>query len=171
LLPKVKKYSQDPESEVYFLKLQADYFRYVAEVGSADDRVDKAKTRALNSYNSAIEIADQLAPADPIRLSLYLNFSVYCYEIYDQKDKAIAIAKQGLAEAEDDIDNIEKVKASESQFILQFLRENLTSWKSKNKIVSNSKRNLFSQQDSEAQFINQDEDEDFDESSGSGGSG
>jgi hypothetical protein len=112
-----------------------------------------------------------LAPADPIRLSLYLNFSVYCYEIYDQKDKAIAIAKQGLAEAEDDIENIEKVKASESQFILQFLRENLTSWKSKNKIVSNSKRNLFSQQDSEAQFINQDEDEDFDESSGSGGSG
>jgi hypothetical protein len=49
---------------------------------------------------------------------LYLNFSVYCYEIYDQKDKAIAIAKQGLAEAEDDIENIEKVKASESQFIL-----------------------------------------------------
>jgi 14-3-3 protein epsilon len=99
---------------VYFLKLQADYFRYVAEVGSADDRVEKAKTRALNSYNGAIEIADQLAPADPIRLSLYLNFSVYCYEIYDQKDKAIAIAKQGLAEAEDDIENIEKVKASES---------------------------------------------------------
>ena len=114
LLPKVKKHSQDPESEVYFLKLQADYFRYVAEVGSAEDRVEKAKTRALNSYNSAIEIADQLAPADPIRLSLYLNFSVYCYEIYDQKDKAIAIAKQGLAEAEDDIENIEKVKASES---------------------------------------------------------
>lgn len=81
------------------------------------------------------------------------------------------IAKQGLAEAENDIENIDKVKASESQFILQFLRENLTSWKNKNKKVSNSKRNLFSQQDSEAQFINQEDDENYtsgdDEGSGS----
>ena len=52
-------------------------------MGSTEDRIEKAKTRALNSYNSAIEISDQLTPADPIRLSLYLNFSVYCYEIYD----------------------------------------------------------------------------------------
>ena len=76
------------------------------------------------------------------------------------------IAKQGLAEAENDIENIDKVKASESQFILQFLRENLTSWKNKNKKVSNSKRNLFSQQDSEAQFINQEDDENYDDTSG-----
>ena len=76
------------------------------------------------------------------------------------------IAKQGLAEAENDIENIDKVKASESQFILQFLRENLTSWKNKNKKVRNSKRNLFSQQDSEAQFINQEDDENYDDTSG-----
>lgn len=54
LLPKAKKSESGPESEVYFLKLQADYFRYVAEVGSTEDRIEKAKTRALNSYNSAI---------------------------------------------------------------------------------------------------------------------
>ena len=107
LLPKAKNSGQS-ESEVYFLKLQADYFRYVAEVGSTDDRVEKAKTRALNSYNQAIQIADKLQPADPIRLSLYLNFSVYCYEIYEQKDKAMEIAKQGLEEAEQDIEFIDK---------------------------------------------------------------
>jgi len=45
------------------------------------------------------------------------------------------------------------------------LRENLNYWKGKNKKVTNSKRNLFSQQDSEAQFINQDEDGDDDEES------
>ena len=72
----------------------------MAEVGSSDDRVEKAKTRALNSYNQAIQIGDQLQASDPIRLSLYLNFSVYCYEIYDDKDKAMDIAKQGLKDAE-----------------------------------------------------------------------
>ena len=61
----------------------------MAEVGSTTERVEKAQTRALNSYNSAIEISDELTPAHPLRLSLYLNFSVYLYEIYDEKEKAI----------------------------------------------------------------------------------
>ena len=82
LLPKARKSSNSVESEVYFLKLQADYYRYVAEVGSTEDRVEKAKNRALTAYNNAIKIADKMPKADPIRLSLFLNFSVYCYEIY-----------------------------------------------------------------------------------------
>ena len=57
----------------------------MAEVGSTEDRIEKAKTRALNSYNSAIQIANELSPADPVRLSLYLNFSVYYYDIYGGK--------------------------------------------------------------------------------------
>jgi len=51
LLPKAKKNGPNVESEVYYLKLQGDYFRYVAEVGSTKDRVEKAKQRAMNSYN------------------------------------------------------------------------------------------------------------------------
>mmetsp|Transcript_33265 Transcript_33265/g.51018 ORF Transcript_33265/g.51018 Transcript_33265/m.51018 type:complete len:142 (-) Transcript_33265:412-837(-) len=58
LIPKAKRYGSSCESEVYFLKLQADYFRYVAEVGSTEDRVEKAKTRAMNSYTTAIKLAD-----------------------------------------------------------------------------------------------------------------
>lgn len=50
LIPRARKYSEEVENQVYYLKLQADYFRYVAEVGSTKDRVDKAKARALNSY-------------------------------------------------------------------------------------------------------------------------
>jgi hypothetical protein len=58
LLPKARKSANSVESEVYFLKLQADYYRYVAEVGSTEDRVEKAKNRALTAYNNAIKIAD-----------------------------------------------------------------------------------------------------------------
>lgn len=46
------------------------------------------------------------------------------------------------------------------------MKENLSNWRDKIKKVSQSKRNLFSQKDSEAQFINQiddDEDEDDDD--------
>ena len=78
LLPKAKK-SNKTESEVFYLKLQGDYFRYVAEVGEGD-RLEKATERALDSYNKAIEKAEELSPADPTRLSLLLNFAVFCYE-------------------------------------------------------------------------------------------
>lgn len=65
------------------------------------------------------------------------------------------------------MDEIEKSKQSESQTILQFLKENVSQWKQKLKETGdNSKRNLFSQNDSEAQFIEQEplsEDDDDDE--------
>lgn len=114
MLPNVEKYSQDPESEVYFLKLRADYFRYVAEVGSTDDRIDKAKARALSNYEKAISKSDELSPAHPLRLSLVLNYSVFLYEIGNEKLKAIEEASKAMKGAEDDIDNIDKQKASES---------------------------------------------------------
>lgn len=78
LLPKAKK-AKKVESEVFYLKLQGDYFRYVAEVGEGE-RLEKATERALDSYNKAIEQAENLSPADPTRLSLLLNFAVFCYE-------------------------------------------------------------------------------------------
>ena len=40
LIPKAKK-AQQGESEVFYLKLQGDYFRYVAEVGEGE-RLEKA---------------------------------------------------------------------------------------------------------------------------------
>jgi len=41
---------------------------------------------------------------------LYLNFSVYCFEIYgtaEHRDKAVEIARQGIQMAEEDIENLE----------------------------------------------------------------
>lgn len=78
LIPKAKKAGKI-ESEVFYFKLQGDYFRYVAEVGDGE-RLQKATERALDCYNKGIEKADNLSPADPTRLSLLLNFSVFCYE-------------------------------------------------------------------------------------------
>ena len=80
LMPKAKKGGN--ESEVFYFKLQGDYFRYVAEVGDGD-RLEKATGRALDCYNKGIEKAEELSPADPTRLSLLLNFAVFCYENLD----------------------------------------------------------------------------------------
>ena len=79
------------------------------------------------------------------------------------------MANQAIEEAEENINEIERSKQSESQTIMQFLKENVTQWKQKMRDTGeNSKRNLFSQNDSEAQFIEQeplsdDEDDDDEE--------
>jgi 14-3-3 protein beta/theta/zeta len=49
LIPRAKR-AQSYDGEVFYLKLQGDYFRYVAEVGDGE-RLEKATERALNSYN------------------------------------------------------------------------------------------------------------------------
>ena len=79
------------------------------------------------------------------------------------------MANQAIEEAEEHIEQLDRSKQSESQTIMQFLKENVTQWKQKMRDTGeNSKRNLFSQNDSEAQFFEQeplsdDEDDDDEE--------
>ena len=155
LMPKAKK-ANNKESLVYLFKLQGDYFRYVAEI-SEGDRHEKGVERALKSYNEGIELAEEMQPGDPTRLSLQLNFSIFCFESLNEQEQALEMANQAIEEAEENMNEIDKAKQSESQTILQFLRENVTQWTTKMKETGgdNSKRNLFSQNDSEAQFIEQ----------------
>jgi len=149
LYPKAKA-AGNTEAMVYFMKLQGDYFRYVAEV-SEGERHTKGVDRCLKCYNEGIELAEHLQPGDPTRLSLQLNFSIFCYEWIEEQEQALEMANQAIEEAEEHMDEIDKSKQSESQTILQFLKENVTQWKQKLKETGdNSKRNLFSQNDSEA---------------------
>jgi len=124
LYPHAKK-NKNTEAMVYFLKVQGDYFRYVAEV-STGERHEKGIERCLKQYNEGIELAEQLQPGDPTRLSIQLNFSIFCFECLDEQDQAIEMANQAIEEAEEHMDTVDKSKQSESATVLQFLRENVT---------------------------------------------
>jgi hypothetical protein len=68
LYPRAKA-AGNTEAMVYFMKLQGDYFRYVAEV-SDGERHEKGVERCLKCYNEGIEMAEHMPPGDPTRLSL-----------------------------------------------------------------------------------------------------
>merc|ERR1712086_292016 len=71
------------ESKVFYQKMKADYYRYIAEY-TADDK----KTKAANSAKEAYEEAEKdLAVTHPIRLGLALNFSVFQYEVLNNPDE------------------------------------------------------------------------------------
>lgn len=59
------------------------------------------------------------------------------------------MANSAFEDAVNELESVDKSKASESATILEFIKENLNAWKKKKTAVDPTK-NLFSQQDSEA---------------------
>lgn len=85
----------------------------------------------MKAYDAAVEIAkDNLAATCPIRLGLFLNFSVFHYEINDDPKKACNIAKEAFDNAISDLDSLSEDSYKDSTLIMQLLRDNLTLWTS-----------------------------------------
>lgn len=116
---------------VFFLKMRGDYYRYKAEAleGEAEK---EASNLALKSYLEAKEYAEGLSSTDPIRLGLYLNFSVFNYEILNNTEVACEIARTAFGAAIAELDNLSEEYYKDSTLIMQLLRDNLTLWSSKN---------------------------------------
>merc|ERR1712196_133443 len=62
------------ESKVFYQKMKADYFRYIAEFSDGDAK-GKAAENARLAYEEATKVAEKaLAVTHPIRLGLALNY-------------------------------------------------------------------------------------------------
>jgi 14-3-3 protein epsilon len=117
------------ESEVFYLKMTGDYFRYLAEF-HANKGYDKS---AAANYESATVVAtEKLSPTHPIRLGLALNYSVCFYEILKDQKKACDIAKKAFDDAISKLDQLDEASYKDSTLIMQLLRDNLTLWTSDN---------------------------------------
>merc|ERR1711997_75354 len=84
------------EAKAFFVKMVGDYYRYIAE--NAKD--------AKRAYEEANAI--DLAPCNPIKLGLALNFSVFNYEVLKDHAKACELADNALQQALDKIDELEE---------------------------------------------------------------
>ena len=117
------------EASVFYLKMKADYHRYLAEFKLDDARKDAADN-TLGAYKAAQEKANELSTTNPIRLGLALNFSVFYYEVMNQPEMACSLAKQAFDEAISDLDTLGEDSYKDSALIMQLLRDNLTLWTS-----------------------------------------
>ncbi|CAK0795424.1 unnamed protein product [Prorocentrum cordatum] len=139
--------AQTGESRVFYKKMKADYYRYVAEYTQGD-----AKRKAAQAYEEAFKAAENARSTDvpvthPIRLGLALNYSVFQYEVLSDPDEACKTACTAFADAVTEFDNVveDPYKDSatsdaltgrgrsaelDSALILQLLRDNLTLWSS-----------------------------------------
>eukprot|EP00246_Nothoceros_aenigmaticus_P014732 TRINITY_DN57_c0_g1_i1.p1 TRINITY_DN57_c0_g1~~TRINITY_DN57_c0_g1_i1.p1 ORF type:complete len:256 (+),score=47.33 TRINITY_DN57_c0_g1_i1:85-852(+) len=122
--------SSSGESTVFYYKMKGDYFRYLAEFKTGNERKEAAD-QSLKAYQAASNTAvTDLAPTHPIRLGLALNFSVFYYEILNSPERACHLAKQAFDEAIAELDTLSEESYKDSTLIMQLLRDNLTLWTS-----------------------------------------
>ncbi|RZC88865.1 hypothetical protein C5167_031238 [Papaver somniferum] len=122
--------SKTGESTVFYYKMKGDYYRYLAEFKTDQERKDAAD-QSFKGYQAASNTANTDLPSThPIRLGLALNFSVFYYEILNSPERACHLAKQAFDEAIAELDTLSEESYKDSTLIMQLLRDNLTLWTS-----------------------------------------
>merc|ERR1712061_133390 len=125
----LEKASND-ESKVFYHKMKADYYRYIAEYKDGDAKKAAAEN-ARKAYEDATTTATSgLAVTHPIRLGLALNYSVFQYEVLNSPDDACKMARTAFEDAIAELDNVAEDSYKDSTLIMQLLRDNLTLWTS-----------------------------------------
>jgi len=118
------------ESKVFYVKMKADYYRYIAEF-TIEDKKQQASEDAKAAYAEATKVAENdLVVTHPIRLGLALNYSVFMYEVLSQPDGACKMARSAFEDAIAELDNVGEDSYKDSTLIMQLLRDNLTLWTS-----------------------------------------
>jgi len=122
--------ASEAQGKVFFLKMKADYHRYLAEFASSENHSKHAQD-AHDAYKAASDIAlAELPPTHPTRLGLALNFSVFYYEVFSSPEKACVLAKAAFDDAIAAMDSLSEDEYKDSATIMQLLRDNLTLWTS-----------------------------------------
>merc|ERR1712190_451595 len=124
------KQATNGESKVFYQKMKADYYRYIAEFSDGDKK-SAAAENARVAYADAAAVAEKdLVVTHPIRLGLALNYSVFMYEVLSNPDEACKMARTAFEDAIAELDNVAEDSYKDSTLIMQLLRDNLTLWTS-----------------------------------------
>ena len=112
----------DPEPRCFFLKMCADFLRYIAEVVD-ESRVHPVMSEAKSMYEEATKIA--LPTISIVKLQLQLNYSVFTYEILKNREDAIVIAEQTLMDSVDKLDDLNEKDFRDVKMMMDLIKRNL----------------------------------------------
>lgn len=127
LLSKIQE--DDIMSKILYMKLKADYLRYLAEIANEDDFPDILK-KARQCYDQAHDwCKDNLSPQDALYLSVVLTYTVFLYFIVDDTRFAFGVADRIYRQAIENLSMNEESKDPEVDILIKRIEENLTIWK------------------------------------------
>ncbi|KAL3109761.1 hypothetical protein niasHT_012978 [Heterodera trifolii] len=120
------KEAADDEVKVFYLKLKADHFRYLAETRAVKNGVAE---KAKQAYQEAFDLAkNKLRPMHPIRLTVALNFAILQFEVQKSPADACQTAQRAYDEATSDAQTTGDSICAESVTIMELLQDNISYW-------------------------------------------
>ena len=118
------------ESAMFYRQMQGDAMRYQLEV--TRDAATKAEltSNALAAYTQATEGVDAagLAPTNPVRLGLALNFAVFYHTTLQEPRQAVSIARKALDDAVKNLDEMETESYAATTRSMRQLSDALRAW-------------------------------------------
>lgn len=124
------KLDTDAAHSIFFHTVGGDIHAFLALVAVGDNKHSHLKTTE-DYYQTAFDHAkNELHAANPYRLTLALNWSVFLYNGMNHPDKAIQLAKHAFDEAIQDVDTLGEEDKNKSTRLIQQIRDNLTRWTS-----------------------------------------
>ena len=115
------------ESKMFYLKMKGDYYRYLCEFKALNENKNYLEESEKN-YKNAIELSQNISWIGTIKLGLYLNYSVFIYEIKKDTKKAIQIAKEAVKSAKKYSDKIKEEEDKDAEITIQVMKENINYW-------------------------------------------
>ena len=120
--------AQNGESKILYMKLKADFFRYHCEFAEGKE-FEEASDNARKIYKECFELAEKILPLyNEVRLGLALNYSVFEYDIMDNKKEAYDMALKIYNDVMKILDDVEKKRASDNLLLIQLIKENINIW-------------------------------------------
>jgi hypothetical protein len=121
---------QDADAIIWAYKSVGDHHRYQAElfVPGKEDEKELAEAAFVKGLNEA---QTRLVPTSPLRLSLALNYAVFCYEIMRDEEKGRTIAQEAYDAAELELTSLKISQAAmpDTEALLRLIQKTLQSWK------------------------------------------
>jgi len=128
------KGDENPSEKIYYMKINADYSRYLAEVCPSESSKVLAQKHNENSWEYIQSLKP--APNNSDYLGMALNFSVFAREILHKPEYAIEILKERLTAAQEYYDNEEnRSENDKSPNIMILMEDNLDLWTNENNVI------------------------------------
>eukprot|EP00477_Mikrocytos_mackini_P000759 GAHX01000812.1.p1 GENE.GAHX01000812.1~~GAHX01000812.1.p1 ORF type:complete len:261 (-),score=45.71 GAHX01000812.1:30-812(-) len=118
-------------SKIFYLRMLADYKRYICELNL--ENTEEVLKEALDIYTECDETCkkhiDMLEPANSIVMSVYLNFSVFKYELMKDTEGGLDIANSTMANVKEFMkSHADYIPDNDLTMIMRLMTSNIEQW-------------------------------------------
>ena len=120
--------AEDNESKILYMKLKADFYRYRCEFSEGEE-FEEAANNSRKLYKEAFDLAEKELPlCNEIRLGLVLNYTVFEFDIMENKKEAYDMALKYYNNSLKILDDDENIIEYENLLLIHEIKDNTDNW-------------------------------------------